>query len=497
MSNRHRTDFSFLAGKDIALATERDETLQQVRQWVHGGWPERAPDEEFKPFFRNTQAFSLLNDCILYDDRVVIPENLRPQVLQLIHSDHYGVCYSKAMARSVVWWPGIDKDVAAVVAACTSYRKTDSKPPQNITSTWPLPTKPWERLHLDYAGPLDGRSFLVMVDSYTKWPIVKLVSDMSAANLITHVRYCFADYGVPDLIVTDNGTQFKSEEFRNFLKRNGVRHLTSPPWHPASNGMAERTVKTFKTFLSRFTEGDIHTRLARVLKAMRTMPHAPSNISAAEALFGHQLPSTFSKIHPASRMSHIPTPPPLPPGTLVWALKRQSNNCYWAPGSIKSYQGERIYEVLLHDGSKLRVSVDEVQRRLEMQSAAPPPPPPKESRTGEDRQPERSTDSDSQSTGLGIEGDQHQDDPPIIILPPSRRERSPSPQREELRTPSPPILSPQTTPPNDSNTPTRGRGRGTRIRGRPKGSTNVPLTVKPQTTRSGRITKIPGQFSDA
>ncbi|KAE8748860.1 hypothetical protein FOCC_FOCC004454 [Frankliniella occidentalis] len=391
-----------LTAKDIAVATERDPILQQVYQWIHKGWPEKAPSEEFKPFFRETIGFSLLNDCILFDDRVVIPENLQPQVLELIHSDHFGICYSKAMARSLVWWPGLDKDVAAVVASCSNCRRTASKPPQNITSTWPLPTKPWERLHLDYAGPLDGRNYLIMVDSYTKWPIVKLVGDLSASTLVTLVRYCFADYGVPDLIVTDNGTQFTSMEFRNFLKLNGVRHLTSPPWHPASNGLAERTVKTFKTFLSRFSEGDIHTRLARVLKAMRTMPHAPSNISAGEAMFGRPLPSTFSKIHPASRTSERPTPPPLPPD-------RQANQ-------------EPLQAIL-----------------------APPPPP----------------------------------------------------AGHNSRSPSPPVLSPQASPTRETSTgsPSQGRGRG--LRGRPRGSKRTAFVVKAQETRSGRLTKIPGQFSDA
>ncbi|KAE8745059.1 hypothetical protein FOCC_FOCC008310 [Frankliniella occidentalis] len=142
-----------LTSKDIALATKQDPTLSQVFQWIHRGWPDKSPSEEFKPYFRNTEAFSLLNDCILYDDRVVVPERLQAQALQLIHSDHFGVCYSKAMARSLVWWPGLDKEIAALVASCVICRKTAHRPPQSATSVWPLPTKPWERLHVDYAGP--------------------------------------------------------------------------------------------------------------------------------------------------------------------------------------------------------------------------------------------------------------------------------------------------------------------------------------------------------
>jgi len=56
----------------------------------------------------------------------------------------------------------------------------------------------------------------------------------------------FAEYGKPHVIVSDNGRRLVSDEFEDFLRRNGVRHLRTPPWHPASNGIDERIVQTFK-----------------------------------------------------------------------------------------------------------------------------------------------------------------------------------------------------------------------------------------------------------
>jgi len=81
-----------------------------------------------------------------------------------------------------------------------------------------------------------------------------------------------ADYGKPVVFVTDNSAQFASEEFRTFLKKNGNRHLFLPLWHPASNGQAERSVGTRKSFFKRFPSGDIHECNARTLWGTRTTP---------------------------------------------------------------------------------------------------------------------------------------------------------------------------------------------------------------------------------
>ena len=58
---------------------------------------------------------------------------------------------------------------------------------------------------------------------------------------------CFSQFGLPDRIVSDNASYFVSAEFAEFMNKNGTKHSTSAPYHPARNGLAERAVKTFKT----------------------------------------------------------------------------------------------------------------------------------------------------------------------------------------------------------------------------------------------------------
>ena len=144
------------------------------------------------------------------------------------------------------------------VATCQSSRKM---PPVAPLHQWVRSDKSWSRIHIDYAGPLDGKMFLLMIDSHSKWLEVH-------ATTIELMRKSFAPLGLPE---SDNAATFTSEEFALFLKRNGIRHVRSPPYHP---GMVERVVQTFKGGLSRFKSGTLSTKLSRFLLWYHVVPLA-------------------------------------------------------------------------------------------------------------------------------------------------------------------------------------------------------------------------------
>ena len=85
-------------------------------------------------------------------------------------------------------------------------------------------------MHSDFAGPFMGKMFLIVVDSYSKWFEVEMMPS------ITNLRDMFARYGIPQQLVSDNGSQFTSEEFCKFMKANGIKHTLVAPYHPRSNG---------------------------------------------------------------------------------------------------------------------------------------------------------------------------------------------------------------------------------------------------------------------
>ena len=163
---------------------------------------------------------------------------------------------------------------------------------------WEWPKKPWSRIHVDHAGPFQEKTILVVVDAHSKWIEAVTVPSTSSTATIKVLRNLFATHGIPELLVSDNGTSFTSEEFKEFLQRNGVRHRTSSPYHPATNGLAERAVQVVKTGLRKIPEGDMDMRLARLLFKYRNTPHATTGVSPAELLLGRKPRTHLDLMHP-------------------------------------------------------------------------------------------------------------------------------------------------------------------------------------------------------
>uniref|UniRef100_A0A1X7T7F0 Integrase catalytic domain-containing protein n=1 Tax=Amphimedon queenslandica TaxID=400682 RepID=A0A1X7T7F0_AMPQE len=110
-----------------------------------------------------------------------------------------------------------------MVKSCSSCQENRNSPPEAPIHPWPWPSRPWSRLHIDFAGPLKNNTMLL--------------------------------FGLPDTIVSDNGPSLVSQEFESYLTQYGIRHITSSPYHPASNGLAERAVQLVKNGLKKDADG--------------------------------------------------------------------------------------------------------------------------------------------------------------------------------------------------------------------------------------------------
>ena len=108
---------------------------------------------------------------------------------------------------------------------------------------------------------------------------VKAVTNATSTVTIDQMRSIFATHGLPEMLVTDNGTVFTSNEFKSFTKQNGIRHVTFAPYHPASNGLAERAVQTFKNFMKKSTDGSIEACVSRFLLQYRITPQTTTGTS--------------------------------------------------------------------------------------------------------------------------------------------------------------------------------------------------------------------------
>lgn len=229
-----------------------------------------------------------MQDCLMWGQRVIVPPNLRQQVLEDLHTGHPGVVKMKALARSYVWWPNIDSQIEEKSKTCMSCQQNQRAPSLSPLHPWSWPEGPWQRIHIDFAGPFEGRMFLVVVDAHSKWPEVQVMDSVTSSKTIQALRTIFSRFGVPETLVSDNGPQLTSEEFECFLKSNGIKHICSAPFHPATNGLAERFVQTFKHALKASRESmTLQQRLDAFLLQYRNTPHSTTR-EAPAMLFLHR-----------------------------------------------------------------------------------------------------------------------------------------------------------------------------------------------------------------
>jgi transposase InsO family protein len=131
----------------------------------------------------------------------------------------------------------------------------------------------------------------VLVDAHSKWPEVYPMSSTTVANTIGVLRKIFAAYGLPEQLVSDNGPQFTSKEFATLMKGNGIQHIRSAPYHPATNGLAERFVQSVKQALkASVADGrTLSHRLSNFLLANRSTPHATTGASPSSLFLQRNL----------------------------------------------------------------------------------------------------------------------------------------------------------------------------------------------------------------
>ena len=100
---------------------------------------------------------------------MIVPVKYRRDVLEMIHSAHNGVVRMKSIARSHVWWPGIDADIEQTAKNCAGCQaNNNNNPPTATTHPWQWPSTPFERVHVDFAGPFMNTMFFVLVDAHSK-----------------------------------------------------------------------------------------------------------------------------------------------------------------------------------------------------------------------------------------------------------------------------------------------------------------------------------------
>lgn len=245
--------------QEITILQKDDGLLSDVISYCLQGWPTYIPRSPLlRPYWENRQHLNVVDDLLLYNDRIVIPQKMQMEVLQLLHQGHLGITKCRARARESVWWPGISGDIQKMVENCAVCAKEQPISHEPLLPS-SFPDRPWERIAMDLCSH-NGRTYIIVVDYFSRWVEFRPIISESTRGTINALKSVFSVHGIPDVAVSDNGPQFSSKEFRQFTKDYGFTHVTSSPKYPASNGEAERAVRTFKELLKKNVE-DIYLAL--------------------------------------------------------------------------------------------------------------------------------------------------------------------------------------------------------------------------------------------
>ncbi|KRY26536.1 Uncharacterized protein T01_4021, partial [Trichinella spiralis] len=284
----------------IAEATEKDSVLKQVKQFVLSGWPEKCPREELRSYFIKRTELSVSYGCLLWGIRTVIPMKLRSRVLMKLHETHPGRERMVSMARQFCWWPAMNKDIEMKAQSCEGCATAQKNPAKVAVKPWEIADRPWKRIHVDFAGPVNGKMFLIVVDAHSKWPEVLHMPHITTQQTIESLKTVFARFGFPEVLVSDNGTQFTASEFTIFCAENGIRHVTSAPYHAQSNGQVERFIDTFKRALKKSTNDrrPQKDRLREFLMTYRITPHPSTKLTPSEMFLKRRIRTVFDLMFP-------------------------------------------------------------------------------------------------------------------------------------------------------------------------------------------------------
>ena len=359
-----------LRATDVAKATRDDAILSQVHHFIQQGWPKSKSllEKPLHPYFVRRLQLTVQSGCILNGLQVVILSSLRKVVLTELHEAHTEIVKMKSVARMYVWWPTINQEIEDCTRQCHHcqyYKRDPAKAPNH---PWEQPKDPWERLHIDFAGPFKGSMWLILVDALTKWPEVVQMSSTSSERTIEVLRSLFSRYGVPRTIVSDNGTQFTSALFTQFCKGNGIHHKLSAPYHPSTNGEAERFVQTFKASI-KANENDLQISLCQFLMKYRSSPHASTRKTPASMMFNREITTRLSLLFPTkeSEVSKGPEEETFQEARKfrvkdpVW-IRVYSGSSKWSAGVIVEKYGPCNYKVQM--GQKLfKRHVDQLRYR--------------------------------------------------------------------------------------------------------------------------------------
>ena len=286
--------------EELRSATKSDETMEILKTVILKGWPENKADvpAQIAPYFSFRDEISVHDGLLFKGERVIVPSNMRADIKSRLHTSHLGIESMLRRARECVYWPSMTaeiKQVAESCETCQSFSRAQQKEP-----LMPIDVhSPWEKIGVDLCD-FDNQTYMVTTDYFSGfWEIDKLNNNTSQ-TVINKLKHHFARFGIPSILISDNGGPFISHQFQQFSKEWDFTHQTCAPTHSNANGKAESGVKAAKSLLKKCKSSKCDPLLA--LLEIRNTPTQGAGTSPSQRLLNRRtrsiLPMTDKMLTP-------------------------------------------------------------------------------------------------------------------------------------------------------------------------------------------------------
>lgn len=301
----------------IKKETKRDPELHIILSYINSGWPDHKYNvsNEAKFYWSIKDQLFVVDEVIFKENLVLVPINLRQDMLRIIHEGHLGIDRCKRRARQVMFWPSMSRDIELYVKRCHTCQEHSNAPSKEPMLPIEIPELPWNKIGSDIFE-FKKQYYLIMVDYYSNFVEVCKLSNLTSNAVIQNMKQVFSRHGIPGVLISDNGTQYTSREFKIFAKVWGFDHVTSSPNFAQSNGKSERAVQTVKKLLMKSiqSKGDFNLALLNYRNTPRDGLSSPAHL-----LMGRRLRCQLP-VHP-----NILKPKPIDPSEYQTMITKQNN----------------------------------------------------------------------------------------------------------------------------------------------------------------------------
>ena len=268
-----------------ATETQKDPILLTVHWLTLNGWPRvrRHIPRIAHNYWDFQDELSIEGDLLMKGERIIIPTSCRDSILADLHRSHKGVNQSLSLAKTCIYWPGMEADMMDYVKQCVTCIN-NMKIPVETLHPHEVPAGPWIKIGMDFFQDDSGQKFLIIADYFSKFPFIFPITSTHHQKMLRYLRDLFSTEGMPAVVMIYNGPPFNGEEFQCFVREFDFKHQTSSPHFHQLNGFIKALVKKFKAAYKKM-DGSPNAQ-ARALLQLRDTPIAKDLPSPAEISHG-------------------------------------------------------------------------------------------------------------------------------------------------------------------------------------------------------------------